>query len=139
MYNEYAKETNYTRDPQEETNACGKFDNCENTESKLFELFSNDIDTLNKLMEMIDTLQTRDNWQTLEDLPSEWWQHQGGNTGNTEGITSIDAQNMTGAVQQMPNAVAKALNGLTVRMDGQAVGYIVAPYVSQQIAAQIGG
>ena len=47
---------------------------------------------------------------------------------------------MTGAVQQMPAAVAKALNGLSVRIDGQTAGYIVAPYVSQYIASQtIGG
>lgn len=108
-------------------------------EEKLTTLFSDNMDTLNKLMDMITILQTRDGWTTLEDLPSEWWQHQGGNTGNTEGITSIDAQNMTGAVKQMPQAVAKALSGLSVRMDGQTVGYIVAPYVSQQIASQIGG
>lgn len=110
------------------------------TESKLYELFSSDIDTLNKLMEMIDTLQTRSDWQSLEDLPSEWWQHQGGNSGNTDGLTSVDAENMTGAVRQMPAAVAKALNGLSVRIDGQTAGYIVAPYVSQYIASQtIGG
>ena len=108
-------------------------------EEKLTTLFSDNMDTLNKLMDMITILQTRDGWTTLEDLPSEWWQHQGGNSGNTDGLTSEDAKSMTGAVQQMPKAVAKALNGLTVKMDGQAVGYIVAPYVSQQIASQIGG
>ena len=108
-------------------------------EQKLNTLFRDNMDTLNKLMDMITILQTRDGWTTLEDLPSEWWQHQGGNSGNTDGLTSIDAQNMTGAVQQMPQAVAKALSGLSVRMDGQTVGYIVAPYVSQQIASQIGG
>ena len=75
----------------------------------------------------------------LDEIPASWWQHQGGNAGNQDGMTSEDAKSMTGAVQQMPKAVAKALSGMTVRLDGQTVGYIVAPYVSQQIAAQIGG
>ena len=108
-------------------------------EEKLVELFDGNMETLDKLLDMITVLQTKDGWTTLEDLPSEWWQHQGGNSGNTDGMTSEDAKSMTGAVQSMPKAVAKALSGLSVKMDGQTVGYIVAPYVSQQIASQIGG
>lgn len=99
------------------------------------ELFDKIDQLMNELKQAND-----DDWRSIEDLPSEWWQHQGGNSGNTDGLTSVDAENMTGAVRQMPAAVAKALNGLSVRIDGQTAGYIVAPYVSQYIASQtIGG
>ena len=67
----------------------------------------------------------------------EWWTKQGGNSGNTDGMTSVDAQNMTSAVQQMPNAVAKGISGIRVTLDGNTVGRLVAPYVSQQIAQEI--
>jgi len=67
----------------------------------------------------------------------DWWTTQGGNSGNTDGLTAVDAQNMTSAVQQMPNAVAKGISGIRVNLDGQTVGRLVAPYVSQQIAQEI--
>ena len=95
-------------------------------------------DVYDSIIQHLDQL-NRDQQLGMEDLPANWWQHQGGNSGNTDGLTSEDAKSMTGAVQQMPKAVAKALSGLTVKMDGQTVAYIVAPYVSQQIASQIGG
>lgn len=110
-----------------------------NVEDHLYELFSNETDMLDKLMDMIDILQNDHVLRDELDLPASWWQHQGGNTGNTEGITSIDAQNMTGAVRQMPAAVAKAVGGLTVKLDGATVGRIVAPYVSREIAHGISG
>ena len=67
----------------------------------------------------------------------DWWTTQGGNAGNTDGLTAVDAQNMTSAVQQMPSAVAKGISGIRVNLDGQTVGRLVAPYVSQQIAQEI--
>ena len=67
----------------------------------------------------------------------DWWTTQGGNAGNTDGLTAVDAQNMTSAVQQMPSAVAKGISGIRVNLDGQTVGRLVAPYVSQQIASEI--
>ena len=85
-----------------------------------------------------------DNW-SIEDIMNdlhkrEDWSRDGGNAGNTDGgLTSTDAKDMTGAVRQMPAAVAKAVGGLTVRLDGATVGRIVAPYVSREIANGIGG
>ena len=74
----------------------------------------------------------------LEDLPSEWWKTQGGNAGNQDGMTSADAKSMTDAVNRMPKAVAQGVSGIRVYMDGATVGRLVAPYVSQSIAAAIG-
>ena len=48
-------------------------------------------------MEMIDTLQTRDNWQTLEDLPSEWWHYDYGD----ENIRSVIDEDSEGYVEDL--------------------------------------
>lgn len=67
----------------------------------------------------------------------DWASRNGGNAGNTDGLTSADARNMAGAVQQMPGAVARSLSGMRVTLDGATVGRLVAPYVSQEIAHSI--
>ena len=67
-------------------------------------------------------------------LPSDWWQTQGGNSGNTDAMTGADARDMTGTVRALPSEIKRSLSGMTVTMDGQTVGRLVAPYVSQQIA-----
>ena len=62
----------------------------------------------------------------------------GGNSGNQDGMTSADAKSMTDAVNKMPSAVQRGVSGIRVYMDGQAVGNLVAPYVSAAIARDIG-
>ena len=79
-----------------------------------------------------------DKQMEMEDIPAEWWRTQGGNAGNTDGLTSADARSMTAAVNKMPGAVARGVSGIKVFMDGRAVGHLVAPYVSSILAADIG-
>ena len=110
------------------------------------------VDEAKKALDLLegsgDLLQAYSDWRQEHSygnldwlLPdSGWWQTQtnnGGNAGNTDGLTAVDAQNMTSAVQQMPGAVAKGISGIRVNLDGQTVGRLVAPYVSQQIAQEI--
>ena len=106
--------------------------------------FEGNEETLNKLMDMIDYLKQsdeetngRNTWQNMEDLPAYWWMSQGGNTGNTDGLTSMDAKTITQAVNNMPGAVTKGLSGVKVYMDRVAVGNLVADEVSKQIASMI--
>ena len=106
--------------------------------------FEGNEEVLDKLFEMIDYLKQSDEetngkntWKDMEDLPAYWWQTQGGNTGNTDGITGTQAQTMTQAVQNMPNAVKSGLSGVKVYMDRVAVGNLVADEVSKQIASMI--
>lgn len=74
---------------------------------------------------------------SLHGAEQEWWQKNGGNAGNTDGLTSADAKNMTDAIGRMPNAVAKSVSGIRVYLDGATVGRLVAPYVSESIGAAI--
>ena len=57
----------------------------------------------------------------------------GGNTGNTDGEASAQAN-----AGLMQSAVKGALSGWKVMMDGETVGQIVAPYVNELIAGEIG-
>lgn len=107
-------------------------------------IFAGNEEVLDKLFEMIDYLKQSDEetngkntWKDMEDLPAYWWQTQGGNTGNTDGLTTQDARTMTQAVQNMPNAVKSGLSGVKVYMDRVAVGNLVADEVSKQIASMI--
>lgn len=95
------------------------------------------------VLEEADDFYYDDNW-SIEDILNDLnqrddWSRDGGNAGNQDGLTSTDAKDMTGAVRQMPAAVAKAVGGLTVKLDGATVGRIVAPYVSREIAHGISG
>ena len=100
------------------------------------EVFGDEFGTVwDRIMQKLDEL---DGKQTdLEDLPAEWWQTQGGNAGNQDGMTGQDARNITQAVNNMPSAVAKSIGGIRVYMDGRAVGNLVLPYVSEGIAHSV--
>ena len=111
---------------------------------EIHKVFEGNEGTLDKLMDMIDYLKQsneetngKNTWQGIEDLPAEWWQTQGGNTGNTEGLTTHDARTMTQAVNNMPGAVTKGLGNVKVYMDKTVVGNLVADEVSKQIASMI--
>ena len=94
-------------------------------------------DKLNDMMDYLKQDSENEEWRKMTDLPAEWWQTLGGNTGNTEGLTTQDAKTITQAVNSMPGAVAKGVSGIKVYLDGQTVGNLVAPYVSANIAAGV--
>ena len=85
------------------------------------------------VMQHLDELEERQ--MQLEDIPSEWWLH-GSDSG--EGITNENLTAFNSLPGKMEKAVAKAVGGIRVYLDGQAVGYLVTPYVSQNIALDIG-
>ena len=66
----------------------------------------------------------------LEDLPADWWT----STGNSGGLTSEDVSGFKSLPGSIRSAVASGISGIKVTMDGQTVGNLVAPYVSQAIA-----
>ena len=81
-------------------------------------------------------------WYSITDIMEDMERRRnesnnGGNSGNTDGLTSGDAKNMTDAMAKMPGEVRKGMIGMKVVMDRTIVGQMVADEVSRQIAAQI--
>ena len=103
-------------------------------EDQLQELFSNETDMLDKLMDMIDILQNDHVLRDELDLPANWWLH-GNDTG--EGITNENLTAFNNLPSKMEKAVAKAVSGIRVSIDGRTAGQILAPYVSESIASNI--
>jgi len=64
------------------------------------------------------------------ELPADWWQ----GYGDSGGLTSDDISGFRGLPGQMRAAVQSGVSNIKVVMDGQVVGNLVAPYVSEQIA-----
>lgn len=60
-------------------------------------------------------------------IPADWW------TGKNE-LTQEDLNNFNSVPGMMKAAVREGVGNIRVIMDGQSVGYLVAPYVSEQIA-----
>ena len=112
----------------------GEFYNAGQMENKLTEMFGTESETLNKLMSMIDMLQEKQGWQGIEDLPANWWLH--GND-NNEGITNENLSKFNSLPGNIERAVSRAVSNIRVNMDGQAVGNLVAGYVSANIAESI--
>ena len=116
-------------------------ENAEDEENNLEwmkEVFGDEFGTVwDTIMQRLDEL--GDKQMELEDLPADWWQTQGGNTGNTDGLTTQDARTMTAAINGMPGAVAKGMSGVKVYMDSTVVGNLVADQVSRQIASYVIG
>ena len=92
------------------------------------ELFDKIDDMMNHL------IQTEDNWRGIEDLPADWWLH-GANQG--EGITNENLSAFNSLPGKMEKAVARAVGGIRVTIDGRTAGQILAPYVSESIASNI--
>lgn len=135
--------------PEEETQVAGKtfweqWNDFLNNGQNTLDQFGEWLEGKKNVLEEADKYYYDDSWSIQEILDDMERRRQtetkeGGNSGNADGLTTMDAKDMTGAVKNMPAAVARALNGLRVSMDGRTVGSIVAPYVSQAIAEQIGG
>ena len=76
----------------------------------------------------------RDQQLGLDDIPADWWMH-GDNQG--EGITNENLSAFNALPDKMQKAVAKGVSGIRVEIDGQSAGRILAPYVSEYIAAMM--
>ncbi len=89
--------------------------------------------SLDKLYERLDTGEGLDSYP---DLTTTWWKSNGYSV-DENGITQTDLN----ALQQIPGklkqAVLDGMGDIVVKMDGHTVGVLVAPYVSQQIAADL--
>ena len=91
-------------------------------------------DLMTKLYEEIDSnggSMTDSRW---EDLPASWWTNPGG--GENE-LTSEDLSGFRSVPGLMLKAVQSGVSGIKVTLDGYAVGQLVAPYVSNEIAMGI--
>ena len=93
------------------------------------ELFRAIDDKMTELIQSVDD----DSWRGIEDLPADWWT--GG--GNENGLTSEDISGFRTIPGQMRAAVKEGISGIRVSLDGQRVGELVAPYVSEMIAREI--
>lgn len=78
--------------------------------------------------------EANDNNGLPEDVPADWWNNNGQ---NGEGLTSADLAGFRGLPKQMAAAVSSGVSGIKVYMSGQEVGNLVAPYVSEALAAQM--
>ena len=97
---------------------------------------------LDRMMEQWNSAQTEKNFNPAQwqDIPATWWTNPSGDAGNN-GVTAQDLQDfrtLPSGIQQAVQAGASAgISGIQVRMDGRAVGELVAPYVSRAIARDI--
>jgi hypothetical protein len=106
----------------------------------LKEAYGDNIEGLDYLMEWMEKLyeameenldsKEAEPW-AWEDLPSSWWLN------NNDTITSDDISGLRTMPGQMRSAVKEGMSGVKVTMDGQTVGRLVAPYVSQYIARDL--
>lgn len=70
-----------------------------------------------------------------ENLPSYWWRVNSGSGGGE--ITKTDIQGITKMPEEMKKSIASLFGSIQIKMDGEKVATIIAPFVSQQIAGGI--
>ena len=89
--------------------------------------FNSMVDWLGKLYDAMTENQNSTEYspETWTDIPSTWWENQ---------LKSDDISGFRGLPGQMRAAVQSGMNNVRVVMDGQVVGNLVAPYVSQYVA-----
>ena len=83
-------------------------------------------DVYESIIRNLDKLSQLDQ-MNLTDIPSDWWN-------NPNGLTSEDVSGFRSVPGLMKAAVREGVSNIRVIMDGQTVGNLVAPYVSEQIA-----
>jgi len=94
--------------------------------------FENNPEQWDKINQLIDELADGITFdQYSEDLPADWW------TGGSSNSENEDNTGLTSAIVGLPKNVASAVSNIKVIMDGQEVGTLVAPYVSESIARNI--
>ena len=90
---------------------------------------------------IIQKLDEMDDQTKLEDIPEDWWRTTGNWNDTGDNITGSDLRTFRGLPASMQSAVqrgaAAGVAGIQVRLDGRAVGEMVAPYVSTSIARDI--
>ena len=101
------------------------FDAIDEQYDKLLELLGGDETIMDELWRDMSDLD-----KDLEDLPAAWWGEQ------TDGDDGISGMNQV--MRGLPKEIAGSLSNVKVVMDGQTVGYLVTPYVSQKIAQEAG-
>lgn len=92
------------------------------------------LEQLLALVELMEMKQKDNEFSSLEDLPAEWWT----GTGSGNSLTSDDISGFRSVPGLMKAAVKEGVSGIRVSLDGRAVGSLVAPYVSEMIARDIG-
>ena len=87
---------------------------------------------LDKIMEDYNARSAEEGFDASSwmDLPATWWQ-------NPSGADENEDSGMMGILNGLPRNIASAVTGIKVIMDGQTVGDLIAPYVSQSIARDI--
>ena len=103
-----------------------------------------------KIDSLIDKLvEDNEDWTHMENLPASWWLDAASWQGKGSQITSADLQQFRGMPENVAKAVgeaaeagaaagtAKGISGITVYLDGYAVGKLVAPYVSEEVGRDI--
>lgn len=83
-------------------------------------------DKVNEIMDYFT--QTHDEAEWPSDLPAKWWKV-------TEGQN--DQNGLSGLPAQMKQAVQSGMSLIQVVLDGQKVGHLLTPYVSQEIAKDV--
>lgn len=102
--------------------------------------FEGQEELLDKIDQLIIDMEQEEDWTNIQDLPAEFWQRAGGVSGSS-GISGADLQAFQGVPAAMAAAVAagaaQGVSGIRVALDGEAVGRLVAPYVSESVARDV--
>lgn len=107
-----------------------------NMQVKLEEAFQNDSDLLMDIQSMIDDFMRQNMLNDLDnpdDLPADWWKR----GADENGVTSQDIQTLNNLPEATKAAIAGLIGSFNFYLDGDKVAYLLAPRVSQQIAADI--
>lgn len=94
-------------------------------------------EVVDAIMRNLDEIQ---NQHSLEDIPSSWWQNAGYNNGNVlqtedlRGFRSLPGMIAAAVESAAASGTAEGVSGISITLDGYAVGRAVAPYVSQSMA-----
>ena len=129
------------------TNTDEEFDTAYDAMEKAFEgnekEFNRLDEWLDRIMEQFESAQEEKNYDPSYwmDLPATWWKNPAGAT-DQGGISAADLQGFRGLPASMLTAVLRGtqqgISGIRVSLDGRTVGELVAPYVSEKIASDIG-
>ncbi len=129
------------------TNTDEEFDAAYDAMEKAFEgnekEFNRLDEWLDRIMDQFESAQEEKNYDPSYwmDLPATWWKNPAGGT-DQGGISAEDLQGFRGLPASMLTAVLRGtqqgISGIRVSLDGRTVGELVAPYVSEKIASDIG-